>query len=192
MLFRSEVALVFGAGALGKVECGKSECGWHGGDAFGRASTIGAAGASNVEATAWRARCGAVCGGVSRDDSDAVPMVFFEAGLGSAVRSMESRRAVGLASGGAEIRAEIGTVTGSMACARRMVGFLACHVKATSWMKTWSAVERVNGRRQGAHAGIIGTGAGGRRGDGRSRDGCADPQTGKPCSGSCSRGILFA
>ena len=43
-----EVALAFGAGALGKVECGKSECGWHGGDAFGRASTIGAAGASNV------------------------------------------------------------------------------------------------------------------------------------------------
>ena len=120
-----EVALAFGAGALGKVECGKSECGWHGGDAFGRASTVGAAGASNVEATAWRARCGAVCGGVSRDDSDAVPMVFFEAGLGSAVRSMESRRALGLASGGAEIRAEIGTVTGSMASARRMVGFQA-------------------------------------------------------------------
>ena len=73
-----EVALAFGAGALGKSECGKSECGgWHGGDAFGRASTIGAAGASNGEATAWRARCGAVCGGVSGNDSDAVRVVLF-------------------------------------------------------------------------------------------------------------------
>ena len=71
-----EVALAFDAGALGKVECGKSECGWHGGDAFGRASTVGAAGASNVEATAWRARCGAVCGGVSGDES-AVRVVVF-------------------------------------------------------------------------------------------------------------------
>ena len=95
-----EVALVFGAGALGKVECGKSECGWHGGDAFGRASTVGAAGASNVEATAWRACCGAVFGGVSDDDSDAVrEWSSFEQALveaGSAVRSVESRRAVHL------------------------------------------------------------------------------------------------
>ena len=38
-----EVALAFGAGALGKVECGMSECGWQGGDAFGCASTVGKA-----------------------------------------------------------------------------------------------------------------------------------------------------
>ena len=48
-------------------------------------------------------------------------MVLFGAGLGSAVRSVESRRVVGFASSGAEIRA-IDTVTLSMA-ARRMVGF---------------------------------------------------------------------
>ena len=80
-----------------------------------------------------------------------------------------------------------------MAHTSRMVGFLACHVKATSWMKPWSAVERVNGRRQGAHAGIVGTGAAGCGRDGHSRDGCAEPQTGEPCSPrcSCSRGILF-
>ena len=43
-----EFELAFGTGELGKVECGKSECGRRGGDAFERATTIGAAGASNV------------------------------------------------------------------------------------------------------------------------------------------------
>ena len=63
-----DVALVFGTVALGNLECGKSECGksefgWPGGDVVGGASTIGAAGASNVEATAWR---GALWGSLRR------------------------------------------------------------------------------------------------------------------------------
>ena len=86
-----EVALAFGAGALGKVECGKSECGWHGGDAFGRASTVGTAGASNVEVTAWRARRGAVCGGVRRDG-----LVWSRPWFCSALRGVPARRTFGI------------------------------------------------------------------------------------------------